>query len=479
MTTWSHPYPQSDRSEVTVIWYKKWYSRKTGINSKLSTSDDETVRIWDVATGKQETSLEGHASRTVGLAVSMDGRKIVSGAKDGKIIIRDADMKEIIRCLSDHTDWRLVSTSSDGTLKIWDAETGGLVFDIDDHQGQVGTVAYSPDGTMIASGSVDCTIRIWNAATGKRQTQPLFHDTAVRSIVWSPDGPRLIPACNDGQIYFWSTPTSTQLGSPLRAHSAAINLLAISRNGELIVSASRDHTARLWSTSTCKPFGPVLQHADRISTESTISVSPASNITSYIDQTSASSDLLSASSAPVLDGTEFPSETAIGSRDAATSPSPSLPPRGHSNREIPSPLHTSPAVELPDRTQVPPETINSRDAAAISSPSFSPRGSSHPQIATTSASTPVLGSPPKSFWKRFPMLNRSAAPVDSKRWKFPRIGSIIASIGTRELMVPNISRLVVPVFASCRSCYPSESLYRIVYPLPSPVELASSLLPTM
>ncbi|KAG2740378.1 WD40 repeat-like protein, partial [Suillus brevipes Sb2] len=91
----------------------------------LSTSNDKTVRIWDMDTGKQNNSFEGHGSGTTGLAVSVDGRRIVSGAQDGKIIIWDADTKEIIRCLSHHTDWviciqfspdekRLASTSSDG-----------------------------------------------------------------------------------------------------------------------------------------------------------------------------------------------------------------------------------------------------------------------------------------------------------------------------------------------------------------------------
>ncbi|KAG1818228.1 hypothetical protein EV424DRAFT_1347729 [Suillus variegatus] len=155
-------------------------------------------------------------------------------------------------------------------------------------------------------------------------------------------------------------------------------------------------------------------------------VSPASNITSYIDQLSASSDSLSTPASDELPhGTEFATEL-VGSRDAASSPSPSLPPQSHSNHEITTPARSSLAVELSDRIQVLPETVNSRGAAA-SSPSFPPQGSSRPQIPIplASASTPVLASPPKSFWKRFPMFNRSAASVDSKRWKFPRIGSIM------------------------------------------------------
>ncbi|KIK38357.1 hypothetical protein CY34DRAFT_397343 [Suillus luteus UH-Slu-Lm8-n1] len=439
----------------------------------ISTSDDKTIRIWDVETGEQENVLEGHASGTIGLAVSMDGRRIVSGTQDGKIIIWDADTKEIIKYLSHHTkrvdcirfspdEKRLASISDDGTLKIWDADTWDLVFSIDDHQDRVWTVAYSPNGTKIASGSFDQTVRIWNAVTGKLQTQPFSHDAAVRSIVWSPDSRRLISGCSDGLIYFWSAPTGAQLGSPLRAHLGKITLLAISADGELIASASTDHTARLWSTSTRKPFGRVLQHAGEVNTvafspdgqlvatgsdenmaiflwdisqESTIMtnivspsfISPASNVTSYIDQPTASSNSLSASSAPALDelpdATEFPLE-ATDSRDTATSPSPSLPPQGHPNHEIPSPVRTSPPVELTDGFQVSPEAINSRDGAASPSTSVPSRGSSHPPIAAAPASTPAPSLSLK-FWKRFPILHRSAASVDSKRWKFPRIGSIM------------------------------------------------------
>jgi hypothetical protein len=67
---------------------------------------------------------------------------------------------------------------------------------------------------------------------------------------------------------------------------------------------------------------------------------------------------------------------------------------------------------------VPPEAIDSRDATASPSPSFPSQGSSHHHIAAASASTPVLSSSQTFFWKRFPMLNRSAASGDSKRWKF-------------------------------------------------------------
>ncbi|KIK32707.1 hypothetical protein CY34DRAFT_18856 [Suillus luteus UH-Slu-Lm8-n1] len=294
----------------------------------------------------------------------MDGRRIVSGAKDGKIIIWDADTKEIIRHLSHHTDWvicihfspdekRLASASSDGTLKIWDTETLKLVFDIDDHQDKVWTVAYSPDGTKIASGSFDCTPSVLNSH-------------------WSPDSCRLISGCDDGQIHFWSASTGAQLGSPLRGHSKAIVSLTISPDafspdGQLVATGSDDNMAIfLWD----------------ISQESTImmnavlpsSIPTATNNTSYIDQLPANFHSLTASSTPLdglLDGTEFTTEF-VGSRDAAASPSPSPPPQGH---EIPTQFLASLGVELPDGIGVPPAC----DTAPSSSPSFPSRGSPIPK----------------------------------------------------------------------------------------------------
>ncbi|KIJ18456.1 hypothetical protein PAXINDRAFT_167056 [Paxillus involutus ATCC 200175] len=248
----------------------------------ISTSSDETVRIWDAGTGKQVGEpLLGHAAPTRGIAISTDGTKILSGGDDGKIIMWSAETRAIIRSIKPRMsgghleiawlsfspdDKTFASASGDETCTVWNSETGELLLEFDDHQDIVETVAYSPSGVKIASGSHDHTIRIRNAHTGERLTQPLLHADLVRSIVWSPDSRHLISACHDGQIFFWSAPTGTQLGSPLQAHLSGINCMAISPGGSLLASASNDHTARLWNTVTRQPFGRVLQHNDEVYT---------------------------------------------------------------------------------------------------------------------------------------------------------------------------------------------------------------------
>ncbi|KAJ8594177.1 WD40 repeat-like protein [Rhizopogon salebrosus TDB-379] len=385
----------------------------------ISTSNDATVRIWDVETGNQVGSpLEGYGSANVGLAVSIDGRRIVSGAEDGKIIIWDADTKDIINVLSHHTrrvdsvqfspdEKRLASASYDGTLKIWDVETGELVCDIDDHSGRLRTVAYSPNGIKIASGSADCTVRIWSSATGKQQTQPLVHDSedGVSLVVWSPDSRLLLSACVDGQIYFWSAPTGAQLGSPLRAHSDALNSLAISPNGELIASASNDGTARLWSTATRRPFGRVLQHADKVYT---VAFSPDSQLvaTGGNERVIFLWDI----SQEAIVATHAVSPIFVASASVHTS---DYDQAFESVTSISHPPSPTPALhELQGEGRFPPQR-------ALPPPGHS---HGHPEIPVASSSAPALASSRTSFWKRFPVFSKSSASVGTlKRWKFPNI----------------------------------------------------------
>jgi WD40 repeat protein len=388
----------------------------------ITTSNDTTVRIWDVETGNQVGNpLEGHGSAAIGLAVSRDGRRIVSGDADGQIFIWDAETKDIIGYLSLHSDrvasicfspdeQRLVSVSYDGTLKIWNAETGHLVFNIDDHDDRVLTVMYSPNGRMIASGSRDRTVRIRSATTGE-QIRSLVHDDGVTSIVWSPNSVILISACYVGKIYFWSAQTGTQLGSPLHAHSLCINALAISPSGELIASASADRTVRLWSTPTRRPLSRVLHHSRAVYT-----VAFSSN----------GQFVATGGKEHTIFLWDISQETIIAANSISMTPVRN--PSGELDQVTSFGLaHVNSLSQMAsdDEAEAPPNTVGPRDASASPSPSLPPQEQSN-QIHPTSSSAPALVSPANSFWKRFPMLNRSVASLESlKRWKFPRIGNIM------------------------------------------------------
>jgi serine/threonine protein kinase len=99
-----------------------------------SASQDQTVKIWDSATGKELFALKGHAGLVRSVAFSPDGQRLASG-------------------------------SDDQTVKIWDSATGRELLALNGHAGAVGSVAFSPDGQRLASGGPQ-TVKIWDSATG-------------------------------------------------------------------------------------------------------------------------------------------------------------------------------------------------------------------------------------------------------------------------------------------------------------------------
>ena len=93
---------------------------------------------------------------------------------------------------------RIATASADGTAKVWDAATGQELFTLVGHTRGVTSVVFSPDGTQIATGSADKTARVWEAATGKLLQTLLGHTEGVTSVAFSPDGTHLAAASLDG-----------------------------------------------------------------------------------------------------------------------------------------------------------------------------------------------------------------------------------------------------------------------------------------
>jgi hypothetical protein len=83
---------------------------------------------------------------------------------------------------------RVVSGSMDGTVKVWDAQTGQLLLSLEGHTARVNSVAWSPDGKRIVSGSHDQTVKVWAADEGQEVLSPIGHTERVDSVFWSRDG---------------------------------------------------------------------------------------------------------------------------------------------------------------------------------------------------------------------------------------------------------------------------------------------------
>ena len=107
-------------------------------------------------------------------------------------------------------------------------------------------VAFSPDGTLLATASDDRTARIWDTATGRARTTLTGHNGPVTGVAFSPDGTLLATASDDHTARIWDTATA----QALTGHNSPVNGVAFSPDGTLLATASDDHTARIWDTTT-------------------------------------------------------------------------------------------------------------------------------------------------------------------------------------------------------------------------------------
>ncbi len=128
-----------------------------------------------------------------------------------------------------------------------------------EHPGSIQTVAFSPDGQIVAVGGDDATVRFYESATGEPIGTPMIHPMAVRAVVFAPNGEAIVTTCEDSYVRFWEVKTSQRIG-PTLLHKASVLGVAYSPDGRIVVTGSTDSTARLWDVETGSPIGPALCH---------------------------------------------------------------------------------------------------------------------------------------------------------------------------------------------------------------------------
>jgi len=214
--------------------------------------------VWEAESGRLLRSLEGHTDWVRAVAVSPDGRFIVSGSVDRTVKVWEAESGRLLRSLEGHTDdvnavavspdgRFIVSGSEDRTVKVWEAESGRLLRSLEGHTGSVNTVGVSPDGRFIVSGSDDRTVKVWAVDSGRLVYEIAGHFRPVAIVPLTER--RIALAGEDGSIEIWNSGDWHQQ-STTKPHSGRINALAYCARTRLLVSGSDDKSLGLLDTTT-------------------------------------------------------------------------------------------------------------------------------------------------------------------------------------------------------------------------------------
>ena len=208
------------------------------------------------------------------LTLSLDGKRLVSSSADNKIKIWDFTTGKEIRTLLEASipinyfamtpNWREIATEgADNTIDIWDFTTGKKIRTLKGHSSYVNYVLMTHDGKKLASASADNTIKIWDVSTGKELLTLKGHSSYVNYLVMTPDGKKLASASADNTIKIWDLSTGKELLT-LRGHIASVNSLALRTDGKKLVSASADNTIKIWDFSTGKELLTLIGHSSAV-----------------------------------------------------------------------------------------------------------------------------------------------------------------------------------------------------------------------
>jgi WD40 repeat protein len=238
----------------------------------LSASDDKTLKLWDLETGRELRTLQGHSGRVLGVAMTPDGRRAVSASSDRTLKVWDLETGRELCSLQGHSDWvrgvavspdgrYAVSASGDNTLKVWDLETGRELRTLQGHTDMVRGVAVSLDGRHAVSASSDKTMKVWDLETGRELRTLRGHSKSVRGVAVSPDGRRAVSASSDNTLKVWDLETGRELRT-LQGHSSVVTCVVVGPDGRRAVSASDDRTLKVWDLETGRELRTLQGHSD-------------------------------------------------------------------------------------------------------------------------------------------------------------------------------------------------------------------------
>ncbi len=216
----------------------------------LASGSDRTVKLWKVETREEIGTLQGHTFRVTSVSFSPDGTTLASAAwGDATVRLWDVGTRQQIGILEDdHGGVRSVAFSStDGGLlasagwrvKLWDVTTRELIGTLGEPQG-FRSVAFSPDGSILASGTQETGTQVWEVAT----RIPISTLGGDGPVAFSPDGSRLASGFLDGTVRLWEMATQREVAS-LEGHTGWIHSVAFAPDGTL-VSGAYDGTMLLW-----------------------------------------------------------------------------------------------------------------------------------------------------------------------------------------------------------------------------------------
>jgi len=221
----------------------------------MSASTDHMIKLWDIA-GKRLIRNLGELKDMARTALFMpDGATALTAGDDGEIVLRKLADGAVLHVFSsgENGGVRKLAISQDGKRAVSGHGTGNVnksaLHVLTGHDWPVSGVAVSPDGTRALSGSIEGTLKLWDVESGKQLRSWHGHEKGTYGAVFTADGHHVITGSGDYTIKLWDLDTFKEVRR-FEGHEGTVYTLALSADGKRLASGSLDGTARLWDVGT-------------------------------------------------------------------------------------------------------------------------------------------------------------------------------------------------------------------------------------